>query len=209
MNKWILEDARQRDIEYIVHFTNAKNLQSILSYGLLNRDYLDNKGYQYEYNDYLRLDNVTESISTSITFPNYKMFWPIRLDNPGEDWAILVIEAEKVLKLKCAFCSQNAASNQERLIELKNKSTYEAYLNMFKENHPFYTRDEMNLSPNMTTNPQAEVLVLENVPVQYIKFCFFENRSILNKYEHLFSAVNITPWFNNVYFRPRCDYQYW
>lgn len=209
MEKRIISDAKIRDIEFLVHFTNTKNLESIFSYGLLNRDYLDEQEYEYEYNDYLRLDNVTDSISTSITFPNYKMFWPIRQNSPNEDWAILFIDANKALKLKCAFCSNNAASNQERLIELENRCTYESYFKMFGENHDYFTREDMNLYPNEPTNPQAEVLVLENIPTNYISLCIFENQTIFKKYKNLFNNVDIVPGFDIGYFYPRHDYKFW
>lgn len=208
MDVRVINDARRRGIEYLVHFTNTKNLESILSHGLLNRDYLDNYEYDYEYNDYLRLDNVTESISTSITFPNYKMFWAIRKNNPNEDWAILFINAIKAFQRKCAFCSSNAACNEERLKELEKRCTYEAYVKMFEESGS-NTRKIMGLTPDEPTNPQAEVLVLENIPINFIDFCLFENQIIFNKYRKLFHNKTIIAGFDKGYFDARHDYRFW
>lgn len=205
----IINDARRRGIEYLVHFTNAKNLESILSNGLLNRDYLDRYGYEYEYNDDKRLDNVKESISTSITFPNYKMFWPIRLMHPNEDWAILFIDAIKAFKLKCAFCSNNAASNQERTIELEKRCTYNSYARMFEEVNDTYSREDMGLSSNEPTNPQAEVLILDNIPLNYIDVCLFENLTILRKYKNLFNNSEVELRYNKEYFYGRHDHEFW
>lgn len=209
MFKKIINDVIQRDIEYLAHFTNTKNLESIFRNGLVSRDKLDEYKMNYEYNDYFRYDNATQSISTSVTSPNYKMFWPIRQDNPDEDWAVLLIDAKKTLNLKCAFCYTNAANNKIRIIDLEQRCTYEFYKMMFEENHPDYSREDLNLSHNEPTNPQAEVLVLENIPTKYISMCLFENHYTYNKYKMLCNNYRIISGYDKGLFYPRHDYKYW
>lgn len=209
MDRRIISDIIKREIEYLVHFTNTKNLESIFEYGLLCRDDLDDNEMLYEYNDYFRYDNVTQSISTSITSPNYKMFWSIRRENPDEDWAVLFIDAKAALNLKCAFCYINAASSQISTIDLDQRCTYEYYQKMFEENHPKYTRSTLNLSLNEPTNPQAEVLVLENIPANYIKMCLFENNHTYNNYKILCNNYGIISGYDKGVFYPRHDYKFW
>ena len=75
--KQILISAKKRGIEHCVHFTNVLNLPSILSYGLLSKADLEYNWIDYNYNDDLRLDDLEEAISVSITSPNYKMFYQL------------------------------------------------------------------------------------------------------------------------------------
>jgi hypothetical protein len=70
----------ERDIETLVHFTRVENLSSILQNGLLSRKALETSGQQFLFNDPDRIDGHKEAICLSISFPNYKMFYPIRED---------------------------------------------------------------------------------------------------------------------------------
>ena len=208
MKKKIQKFIDDRNVECCIHFTKVENLKSILQYGLLSKDEMDYKFLDYHYNDSLRLDGYTESISVSITFPNYKMLYKYRMENSSSRWVVLILDASLVLSLDCAFCFKNAASSSINSIAIEELKSYAALEDMFKENH-IYTRKEMNLSENEPTNPQAEILVFQNIPVEAIKFVIFEDFSDMQTHKHKLDSMNIAYCRDYGYFGPRHDFKYW
>ena len=75
MNYEIKRFIEERNIESLFHFTPVDNLENILKYGLLSINNLNRLGIDYYYNDENRYDDRLDAISTSIEFPNYKMFY--------------------------------------------------------------------------------------------------------------------------------------
>ena len=205
----IISDAMERGIAYLVHFTSVDNIESILENGLLTREYLENEDIEFDYNDEYRIDEVEDSVSLSITSPNYKMFYPIRCNNPEKEWVVFKLKAIDVLKLDCAFCYKNAASSEITNIPLEERCTYEAYLTLFDEEHTEYTREQMRLTRDEPTNPQAEILVLESIPVEYIEYAIFQDKSIYDKYKNLFDGTNIMAWYDREIYCGRHDYKFW
>lgn len=65
----------ERNIPCLVHFTQIENISSILQNGILPRTLL---APGYHFNDEMRLDGFSESISLSISFPNWQMFYRCR-----------------------------------------------------------------------------------------------------------------------------------
>lgn len=70
----IANRAKSLGIEYLVHFTRMENLNGILEYGLKTRQSLENEKVNFYFNDSTRFDNFTNTISLSVTSPNYQMF---------------------------------------------------------------------------------------------------------------------------------------
>ena len=73
----ILEIIKKRNITQLIHFTNKKNISSILKNGLLSNDELHKRNLDYIYNDPERRDKWTFAISLSVTNKNpylYKSF---------------------------------------------------------------------------------------------------------------------------------------
>ena len=141
----ILISAKKRSIEHCVHFTNVLNLPSILSYGLLSKADLKYNWIDYNYNDDLRLDDLEEAISVSITSPNYKMFYQLRCNNPSKSWVVLVLDSMQILNLDCAFCYTNAANISVSSISLTERKTYSSFKSLFEEQENQATRHEMRL----------------------------------------------------------------
>lgn len=84
---------RQRNINRLYHFTQAENLLNILTYGLLPRKKLEEENICSCFNDDYRYDACLGAVCMSIEFPNYKMFYKLRQDNPSADWAVLQLDA--------------------------------------------------------------------------------------------------------------------
>ena len=70
----ILKIIKQRNITQLIHFTNKKNVSSIIKNGLLNNDELKRRNLKYISNDPERRDNLTHSISLSITNKNSDLY---------------------------------------------------------------------------------------------------------------------------------------
>ena len=70
----ILKIIKQRNITQLIHFTNKKNVSSIIKNGLLNNDELKRRNLKYISNDPERRDNWTYSISLSITNKNSDLY---------------------------------------------------------------------------------------------------------------------------------------
>ena len=104
----IMQIASERRIENLIHFSNAVNIPNILSYGLLPRDELDYDMIDYDFNDELRLENLYNAISVSITFPNYKMFYKLRCASPDKDWVVIRLDPQVLCDFNCAYCWTNA-----------------------------------------------------------------------------------------------------
>ena len=60
----------------------------------------DDKWVKYCYNDEYRYDRRLDAICTSISFPNYKMFYHLISDSDSA-WAIIGINTNFIYQQKC------------------------------------------------------------------------------------------------------------
>lgn len=204
----IKQEVANRGISWLVHFTDVDNLMNIFNYGLLSIESLQKKGVSYFYNDAERWDGCLDALCLSIMQPNYKMFWKFRYENPSTDWVVLGINNAVLWEKECAFCVENAASNSVRHIPLEERKGVEAFRKMFQEYPGKPLRSQLGLVDSTTTNPQAEVLVFEDIEPSYIFAAAFENDYTMNKYKHLVPsgvAVQVRKWL----FEQRSDYAHW
>lgn len=200
----IKQFARARGITHFVHFTNIENVDSILCYGLLTRSCMDEKQLSYHYNDAYRYDYLLNSISLSVMFPNYKMFYKLRDEQSNTRWAVLFLSAEEVLNYDCVFCKTNAANSEISTIPVCQRKGLSAFQEMFYERQDI-TREELRLPDYYTTDPQAEILVCNNISPNLIQSISVENDTdldLINK-----KSININA--NKKYFGPRFDYEWW
>lgn len=191
----IKEFVRQRGIKYLIHFTRFDNLNTILKYGLKGRVSLQEQGVPYYYNDSKRLDFVDDSLSLSISFPNYKMFYSMQCKNNNVEWVVLQIDPSILYTKKCAFCFTNAASSKVSRIPLHMRMNAEALKEMFYEESYNINRKDLEIPSYYTTDPQAEVLFLENIEPQYIK--------------NISHAGQMNIIYSDELFKPRKDYASW
>lgn len=205
----ILEYLKIRKIENCIHFTNVKNLPSIFREGILSREDMDIWDMAYEKNDVWRWDNLENAISVSVSCANYKMFYKLRQEKRSENWAVLVLDAYKVLQLDCAFCYTNAANNLVSSTSLEERKSFEAFKEMFSENVNGNNRCDLNLYDNETTDPQAEILVFDSIPKEAIEFVFFENQIAMEEYSEVIAESNALCACDRAYFFPRRDYSFW
>ncbi|EBT4616979.1 DUF4433 domain-containing protein, partial [Salmonella enterica] len=93
--------AEELQIPCLVHFTQATNLPSIMEHGLISVTDANVLNINPAINDELRLDGHRDAISLSIAFPNYRMFYRYRRDNPQVEWAVLGIDPSVIWRNDC------------------------------------------------------------------------------------------------------------
>lgn len=206
--KQIEQYVSQRQIQYLVHFTRVENLEGILKYGIIPRQVLREENSLIKTNDNLRIDGHEDASCLSITFPNYKMFYPIRNGTRDQDWVVIGIEPSVLWEKECAFCNINAASSEIIHKDINDYKNLFALTNMFAEVDCHASRKEMNLKLNETTNPQAEILVFGNVEIKYFYGIGcrdnFTVNQLINRYGSKYSFIN-----RSDLFCPRHDYTFW
>lgn len=199
--------AKFRGIKILVHFTRIENLQSISKRGLLTRKNLDDQSLKYFFNDDTRRDDITNSLSLSVTSPNYKMFYKYERMSPN-NWAVILLDAEKILaNLPCAFNYTNASSNKVKNLPKEKRMTLDAFEKMFYEPNNA-SRKLRKLNPNETTDPQAEILCLADIPLKYFVGIVFKNSAQAKENQKLFPNISMKV-DHDYYFSPRQDYKFW
>lgn len=221
----IQQICEERDIHFLCHFTRAENLDSILQQGLLGRSALEKSGQYFLFNDPDRVDGQENAVCLSVSFPNYLMFYKIRDQGRDEEvsdsqWAVLLLEPSVLWKFECAFCQENAAAGIILNIPLENLKTPEAFENMFIGDYTDNSgrrvlRDSLEIPENYPTHPQAEVLVFDPIPTQYIKAICFENADARDAARSNWESSGIDTvhrirfFTGTQYFKPRPDFKKW
>lgn len=196
-----------KKINSLVHFTPIENVTSIAHNGLFSRDELEKHGLDFVRTDEMRLDRLTNYISVSISFPNYRMFFSVRKEFEKKEnrsvgrWAVIIIRKEALWELDCKFFFGNAASAEfeNRLDE--RWSSAEAFEKMFGNK-----KDRINIPEFYTTNPQAEVMIRDEVPRNYIDKIALEN---LDARWLISPSIDIPIEVVPELFLPRKDYIHW
>lgn len=165
----------KRKIEYLIHFTQLSNLESILNNGIYPRSKLDLLDITVEINDHLRLDNHEDSSSLSISFPNYKMFYGLRMDSDVQ-WCVLVMNPKILYIYDCAFCKHNAADTKISNLDIKDLKNSKSLEEMFEEINNHSTRKEQLLKDYYPTDVQAEVLVFDIISRENILAVIFNDK---------------------------------
>lgn len=206
----------ERKIEYLVHFTNLKNLESIMKNGVLSKQELEDKNMLYYNTDGARLDNQLDYISTSITFPNYKMFCKKREEIKSQDWVILKIDSQIICdKLDTLFLMHNCSDKEIRNLITQKRKDLEAnealkkLFNNYVDIKGIRTiREDKLIDSNMTTNPQAEVMIKKCIEIKYIKaIVVIDDKTKQKVKEILGDTVRIE--VDNTLFSYREDYNNW
>ncbi len=199
-----LEEIRARvharQIPYLVHFTPLSNLASILKNGLQSRNAL--AGYNFIFTDERRSDGWLDWISISVKFPNYKMFYTKRNTLKDVDgWVVLLIRIEALWELECKFILTNAASFGIRMFGDERWSSVKAFEDMFG-----HVEHRVDIPEYYTTDPQAEVMVRNEIPSCYISMIAVQNTCDISRLNNLSDIqIEVRPEL----FRWRSDYEHW
>lgn len=199
---------KERNIEWLLHFTRAENLPNILKFGLLPRCDLETKSIDVQVNDQYRYDGCEDAICLSVEFPNYKMFYRLRQEDTRVKWVVLLLDANLICDSECAFCHDNAGSAKVYNIPLNERMGVRAFEKMFNELSDGPTREKLGIESWYPTSPQAEILVFEKVPISYFHSIFFYNNDTLNEYIELIPQ-GIKAKVDRGLFSYRKDWEYW
>jgi len=208
------ELVEARNIEHLVHFTQVANLPGILQYGLLGRESLHRLRAHSQINDHLRLDYVPDAVCCSISFPNYKMFYRLRANNQNTDWVVIRIKPNVLWEKQCAFCISNAAKSAVSCDGIDERKMPEAFSAMFSDHDDMPDRQTLRIPNDYTTDPQAEVLVLEPVEPKYFMDVIVDEKRRINDLQVLTQLIEpyrkqIGFYHNSFYFYPRNDHAHW
>lgn len=211
------EILRNREVEKLLHFTNMGNLLSIMENGLLSVNQLVNKNISYFGSDKDRFDNKLDYICTSISFPNYKMFYSKRIENKNDTWIILKINLQIIIdKDDSLFLPTNSADKIIQGELAKNKDYYttnQALEDLFKFKVNYrgevkYRQDSL-INRNMTTNPQAEILICDTIDIKYIDSVIVENEQEQKKVQNILDNKSILIEVDSELFGYREDFENW
>lgn len=207
--------AKDRKIDVLCHFTRVENLEGILRNDLLSRNILTERNMNFFANDNERLDGNLDAICLSVSFPNYKMFYKKRScfrssqQVRESQWVVLVLDARILWELECQFCQQNAARTTERNSPSLIRREPEALLGMFLDTTEV-KRLELNLPRNFPTDPQAEVLVFEQISTAYLRQVHFHDiTTCLRHRESLGSLTTAEFCYGGRYFIQRMVKEKW
>jgi hypothetical protein len=192
-------------ITTVVHFTDARNLESILRHGLLSVRELENCGVAFFRSDTARWDDRLDAICLSIEFPNWQMFYSKRQEE-GRQWAVLGIESSILWELDCAFLPDNAARSQLRRSQAHRG--VEAFRNLFSDVGG-RRRADLELRDCDPTHPQSEVLCFQPIPSEYIQFIHVDTADVLEWFRTHEVGAPIRVSVERKYFRPRSDWRHW
>ncbi|EGQ8512106.1 DUF4433 domain-containing protein [Vibrio vulnificus] len=176
--KQIIEDQK---IPALTHFTSLSNLESILENGLYSRDKVDES---VEVNDEKRLDGRKDTISTSIGFPNSKMFYKYR-NQKGGRWCVVAISKSVLTDLDCMFCKHNAADARISGLTDEELAKPESLAGMYDEIAGLPSRGDQKLRTYDATDVQAEVLIRDHIPAKYIVGIAFQDKPSRDRFEEL------------------------
>lgn len=174
-----------RSIPYLLHFTRAANLPTILQHGLYPVSRTQEIGLAPQINDTLRLDGHRDSSSVSIGFPNSQMLYKYRMVDSAVDWVVLVLRPSILWTLDCAFCKHNAADARISNRPLQELMAPDALLGMFEDIEGCLSREEQKLKVSDPTDVQAEVLVFGVIEPQYIAGVIYEKNLVRDAHSHL------------------------
>lgn len=192
--------VQERGIPYLVHFTDYRNLPGVMSDGLVPRLELESGGHGFYYNDTMRLDGVKGSVSTSIAFPNYKMFYRYRLGAEFRKWAVLLIDKSVLWENDCLFCKHNAADKRIIYVDKNHLASVAALKSMYDDEVGGLKRDLGLLRPYDPTDPQAEVLVMSRIPpdkINAVVFDSLDSKVYFSKHYPMKKAVVDAAFFSN------------
>lgn len=211
--KKIQDIVSQRKITTLVHFTRLDNLVSILENGLVSRETAFIKNINMFITDQDRFDGHLDSISASISFPNYKMFFHKRRQLSG-DWVVLFISPEVLWKKNSAFYEKNAASSTMSASSHKSSASDLEFMFHNDAINPMgkgTDRAHLFLKDDQPTDPQAEVMISETIEINFITDIIFSSKHLSHQYNSLLqnNSTNIQAHFCKEFFYPRHDHSFW
>jgi hypothetical protein len=176
--------AEDREVPFLLHFTQSANLQGIVKHGLLPRRELEKLAYPVYVSDQHRLDENDAAVSVSISRMNEEMFTWKRERSGHENWLILALSPEILWTHNCRFCWCNAAKK-----EIKDRAGFLGGPWAFEKMFEGDESEREGLASCFPTNIGAEVQVLENIAPTYIRAVVTNDSRIVEPLQKTLSSL--------------------
>lgn len=210
---------KAHDIKSLYHFTNLKNIISILKLGLYPVSELEKKNIKFERNDEKRLDGMRNCNSLSISYPNTWYLNKISKEN-NEDYCIIEYDdrlLDQAIKKNLVNYSKYNAARSDTIIG----KDLNCFIEMFRNSNilvqnpntayysgqiisPIQRKDTLPL--NYPSNDQAEVLIEGIIDNKYIKRIIFKNEYSYKLMKDYLKVYEIAGVIDESYFIKRDDF---
>ena len=193
---YIRQIVEVKEIKTLVHFSNVKNITSILHSGIMPRADLDAQSIEYSCFDSSRWDGQLDRSCFSIDFPNYYMlgkkhnqsYQVLEFDKDArwdkDMFCVFGVDSSLLWERDCIFCKSNAATTgmvDESKKYINDGAALKALFDDPIEHKGIaYYRSEL-LPSKYPTQSQAEVLIKGMIPVLHIKWIAFETKGFLER----------------------------
>lgn len=173
--KYIIED---RGVTRLIHFTEKKNLDSILKNGILSVNRLKELGIIYDYNDEYRNDHELDAISLSVQNPNNHLLKSYKEKYPSKEYIALILSTDILTEIfnqsgtelaKRIYCNQNAAARiaEKSMCDINIMYSNEVEHFSFRNGTAWSENRRLKLK-NQPTSNQAEILFFEDISPKFI-----------------------------------------
>ena len=201
----ILEIVHKRKIKKLIHFTNIKNLESILHMGICSRRYLWEYEIKFESNDPYRKDKKRDCSSFSIEYPNSSYLNSLKKKNPEKIFCMIILDAERLLPniLDKYYVYCNAATTEaSSFLDSEVLTRPKFFENMFYNSSISYLPGDV----------QAEILIKGIVPTEYIQEIHFSDSRDFDAFKAMCEDIALVDKYKMVisdfYFKDR-DQIFW
>jgi hypothetical protein len=219
---YIRQIVEVKEIKTLVHFSNVKNITSILHSGIMPRADLDAQSIEYSYFDSSRWDGQLDRSCFSIEFPNYYMlakkhnqsYQVLEFDKDArwdkDMFCIFGVDSSLLWERDCIFCQSNAAATgvlAEACEYINQGASLKALFNdPIEYKAEAWYRSHL-LPLKYPTQSQAEVLIKGLIPVSHIKWIAFESKGSLERsLQEIELPTNIEARICPDFFQGRVDY---
>lgn len=178
----IQQEIEARKIPYLLHFTVAENIPTIVKHGLISREgilsHSDPAMRHALASDGSRLDGRDDAISVSLPAFWWEMFAAKRDRGPDHHWVFLALDPAIMWRLECHFFPDGAGRDSKKYGARPGTTT--AFLEMFDDIDPYgRTMPEASfrrshyLPDCFPSFPPTEIQVLEPIQTEWIMGSFF------------------------------------
>lgn len=164
----IRRSAQERGVRFLMHFTRAENLPSIVRNGIVARLEMDEREIDGFGSAKHRIDDRDDAVSVSVSAFNPVMFAAKRRMSGTAPWVILLLDPSILWTHRCRFHARNAATKEMKHHRGRLDGPW-AFDRMFSEDfrhHRFSGgcyRDETEIPDCLPTRPDAEVQVFDPI----------------------------------------------
>lgn len=156
-----------KNITALYHFTKVSNLSTILKHGILSISELEKWNMLYDNNDASRLDRRIYGVSCSIMWPNHKMLFVKSRESENDKYVLVKLKPNVLWDLDCLFFKSNAAKKELQQMHDDYFRGVNAFKRLF-EYCVYERKRNLDTKAYWPTDVQAEVVVLNQIPVRYI-----------------------------------------